>query len=79
MFFAGFLGRNMFGPVRGAWLDNSWSWAIDVVRQAGVPLESSNFVFIFAFQRWIIQQCSQRFLSLALYFVTLALDRNFGP
>jgi hypothetical protein len=49
-----------------------------VVRLTNFPLESANFVFIFAFQGGIIHQLSQLFLRLIHHFVKLALDPNFG-
>src|ERR1700679_2052153 len=43
---------------------------------SGFPLDSSNFIFISAFQGRIIHQFSRLFLGLD--FVVLAIDRNFG-
>jgi len=48
------------------------------VRLARFPLESSNFIFVFAFQGGIIHHFSRLFLGLALRFVKLTLDCNFG-
>jgi len=48
------------------------------VHWEGLSLDSSNFIFIFAFQGGIIHQVSQLFLRLILHYVKLALDRNCG-